>query len=143
MELNAPAIINSCLGIMLLKNLTLTRDPMRIVLPLLVCDVTYAGSPHLRVSSTSPTPSVEAAVRIMSSRSARSLRRTDAGYASNTFLTSIFLKGFTICFAWDLVAWRALNIGLHDRNGHMPVLPEKWLRKFEQPLLTHRARFTS
>ena len=26
MELNAPAIINSCVGIMLLKNLTLTRD---------------------------------------------------------------------------------------------------------------------
>ena len=26
MELNTPAIINSCVGIMLLKNLTLTRD---------------------------------------------------------------------------------------------------------------------
>ena len=26
MELNAPAIINSCVGIMLLKNLTLIRD---------------------------------------------------------------------------------------------------------------------
>ena len=64
-----------------------------------LCDVTYAGSPYLRVSSTSPTPSVKAAVRKMSSRRTKSLRRTDAGYASNTFLTSIFLKGFTICFA--------------------------------------------
>lgn len=65
-----------------------------------LCDVTYAGSPHLRVSSTSPTPSVKAAVRKMSSRSAKSLRCTDAGYASNTLLPAPSLEGFTIYFLW-------------------------------------------
>src|SRR5262245_66239659 len=68
---------------------------MRMVLPLPLRAVTYAGSPHFSVSSSSPTPSVAAAVRKISARSASSLRRMRGGYAANARWTAALANGFT------------------------------------------------
>ena len=68
---------------------------IRIVLPLFVSDVTYAGSPHFKVSSILPTPGVDAAVFKISCRRTIISRRISTGYDSNTLATAWGWEGFT------------------------------------------------